>query len=117
VAEVGDARQFLLTVSYEVLSCLNSKLSHIKRAKNEKPYLSIVVPVYNEADNLEMLYSRLTSTLDDYGKAFEIILVNDGSRDATESILNDLHKRRPNHIRIVHFNGNFGSAYGDYGWL
>lgn len=73
-----------------------------------KPYLSIVVPVYNEADNLELLYSRLISTLDQYGKPYEIILVNDGSRDNTESMLNELFKRRPENIRIVHFNGNFG---------
>jgi undecaprenyl-phosphate 4-deoxy-4-formamido-L-arabinose transferase len=73
-----------------------------------KPYLSIVVPVYNEADNLENLYSRLISVLDNVGKSYEIILVNDGSRDGTEAILNDLHHRRPEHIRIVHFNGNFG---------
>jgi undecaprenyl-phosphate 4-deoxy-4-formamido-L-arabinose transferase len=72
------------------------------------PYLSIVVPVYNEAGNLENLYSRLISVLDKYGKSYEIILVNDGSRDGTEMILNDLYKRRPDHIRIVHFNGNFG---------
>lgn len=73
-----------------------------------KPYLSIVVPVYNEADNLEQLYSRLTSVLDNNGKSYEIILVNDGSRDGTEAILNNLYNRRPEHIRIVHFNGNFG---------
>jgi len=72
------------------------------------PYLSIVVPVYNEADNLEKLYSRLTSVLDHENKPYEIILVNDGSRDNTETILNDLYKRRPEQIRIVHFNGNFG---------
>ncbi len=73
-----------------------------------KPYLSIVIPVYNEAGNLEKLYSRLVSALDHYGKTYEIILVNDGSRDATETILNDLHQRRPAQIRVVHFNGNFG---------
>jgi undecaprenyl-phosphate 4-deoxy-4-formamido-L-arabinose transferase len=72
------------------------------------PYLSIVIPVYNEAGNLENLYSRLITVLDKYGKSYEIILINDGSRDGTEAILNDLHKRRPDHIRIVHFNGNFG---------
>jgi undecaprenyl-phosphate 4-deoxy-4-formamido-L-arabinose transferase len=73
-----------------------------------KPYLSIVVPVYNEADNLENLYLRLTNVLDNFGKPYEIILVNDGSKDNTEAILNDLFKRKPEHIRIVHFNGNFG---------
>jgi undecaprenyl-phosphate 4-deoxy-4-formamido-L-arabinose transferase len=73
-----------------------------------KPYLSIVVPVYNEADNLEKLFTRLTTTLDKFGKPYEVILVNDGSRDNTETILNDLFKRRSDVIRVVHFNGNFG---------
>jgi len=73
-----------------------------------KPYLSIVVPVYNEAGNLENLYSRLTQALDAYGKPYEIILINDGSRDATEAMLNELYARRPQQLRIVHFNGNFG---------
>jgi undecaprenyl-phosphate 4-deoxy-4-formamido-L-arabinose transferase len=73
-----------------------------------KPYLSIVIPVYNEADNLENLFTRLTTTLDDFGKTYEIILVNDGSRDATESILSELYTRRPDIIRVVNFNGNFG---------
>lgn len=73
-----------------------------------KPYLSIVVPVYNEAENLEKLYSRLITVLDSCGQSFEVILVNDGSRDETETILNKLHERRPEQIRIVHFNNNFG---------
>ena len=73
-----------------------------------KPYLSIVIPVYNEAGNLENLYSRLTTTLDHYQKPYEILLVNDGSRDATETILNNLYQRRPEQLRIIHFNGNFG---------
>ncbi len=72
------------------------------------PYLSIVVPVYNEADNLEKLYSRLVSVLDQYGKAYEIVWVNDGSRDRSEAILNDFYKKRPDTNCIVHFNGNFG---------
>lgn len=73
-----------------------------------KPYLSIVIPVYNEAGNLENLYSRLVGALDKFGKSYEIILVNDGSRDATEAMLNEIHQRRPEQIRVVHFNGNFG---------
>lgn len=73
-----------------------------------KPYLSIVIPVYNEAENLEKLYSRLTSTLDILAKPYEVILINDGSKDGTEAILNELHNRRPENIRVIHFNGNFG---------
>jgi len=74
----------------------------------KKPYLSIVIPVYNEAGNLESLYQRLTTAMDKYGKSYELILVNDGSRDDSEKILNELHQRRPEHIRVMHFNGNFG---------
>ncbi len=73
-----------------------------------KPYLSVVIPIYNEADNLEQLYSRLMKVLIDFGKSFEVILVNDGSRDHSTMILNDLFKRQSNHLRIIHFNGNFG---------
>lgn len=73
-----------------------------------KPYLSIVIPVYNEAGNLEQLYERLTSVLDAYAKPYEIILVNDGSSDNSAEILNALHDRRPKQIRVIHFSGNFG---------
>lgn len=73
-----------------------------------KPYLSIVIPIYNEEGNLEKLYTRLTSTLDNFGKTYEIILVNDGSRDGTEKLLNEIFQKRPDVFRIVHFNGNFG---------
>lgn len=73
-----------------------------------KPYVSVVVPVYNEQDNLEQLSLRLTTVLDKLDKPYEIILVNDGSSDNSETILNTLHQKRPDHLRIVHFNGNFG---------
>ncbi len=82
---------------------LLSKMSHIMQ-----PEISIVVPVYNEADNLASLFQRLTAAMDRYGKAYEIILVNDGSRDNSAGILNELQKRRPDVIRVIHFNGNFG---------
>jgi undecaprenyl-phosphate 4-deoxy-4-formamido-L-arabinose transferase len=72
------------------------------------PYLSIVIPVYNEAGNLEQLYQRLITTLDKQGKPYEILFVNDGSQDDSYEKLNELQKRRPEQIRIIHFNGNFG---------
>ena len=64
-----------------------------------KPYLSVVVPVYNEADNLEALCARLITVLDNFGKPYEIILINDGSSDGTESILNSLYQNN-NILRI-----------------
>jgi undecaprenyl-phosphate 4-deoxy-4-formamido-L-arabinose transferase len=73
-----------------------------------KPYISVVIPVYNEQENLENLYQRLTTVMDGIGKPYEIILTNDGSRDNSAQLLNELHKRRPEQIRVIHFNGNFG---------
>ncbi len=71
-------------------------------------YLSVVIPVYNEQDNLTALFDRLTKVCDDLQKPYEIIFINDGSRDNSEKILNDLQKKRPKQIRVIHFNGNFG---------
>ncbi len=72
------------------------------------PYLSIVIPVYNEQETLEELYRRLTAALDKLGKTYEIILTNDGSKDRSSEILKELHHRRPSQIRVIEFNGNFG---------
>jgi undecaprenyl-phosphate 4-deoxy-4-formamido-L-arabinose transferase len=72
------------------------------------PYLSIVIPVYNESDNLEQLYQRLINVLDKNKKPYEILFINDGSQDDSYNKLNELHKRRPEQIRVIHFNGNFG---------
>lgn len=74
----------------------------------QHPYLSIVIPVYNEEQTLEELYQRLTRTLDVLGKSYEIILTNDGSKDRSMEVLRELHARRPTQIRVIHFNGNFG---------
>ena len=71
-------------------------------------YLSVVIPVYNEAANLDALYQRLTTTLDGLNKTYEIIFTNDGSRDNSIDVLRGFHQQRPKQIRIVDFNGNFG---------
>ncbi len=75
---------------------------------SNNPYLSIVIPVHNEQECLEELYQRLTQSLDNLGKTYEIILTNDGSTDKSGEILEELHKRRPSQIRVIDFNGNFG---------
>ncbi len=73
-----------------------------------KPYLSVVIPVYNEAENLEALFTRLTAVLDRLGKPYEVIFTNDGSRDNSLTLLRDFHRRRPQQVRVIDFNGNFG---------
>ncbi len=73
-----------------------------------KPYVSVVVPVYNEQENLEALFTRLTAVLDAGGKPYEILFTNDGSRDNSLALLRDFHRRRPKEVRVIDFNGNFG---------
>lgn len=72
------------------------------------PYISVVIPVYNEAENLRTLYTRLTAVLDKMHKPFEILFTNDGSKDESLTILKALHQERPEQIRVIDFNGNWG---------
>jgi len=72
------------------------------------PYLSVVIPVYNEEANLEALFARLTKALDALGKSYEILFTNDGSRDHSGAMLREFHRRRPREVRVIDFNGNFG---------
>lgn len=72
------------------------------------PHISIVIPVYNEQDSLELLYARLFPVMDELGSSYEIIFVNDGSKDRSEFILQKLFNRRPDRIRVIHFNRNYG---------
>ena len=73
-----------------------------------KPYVSVVIPVYNEQENLPALFLRLAATLDKIGKPFEILFTNDGSRDNSLTLLKDFHQQRPKQVRVIDFNGNFG---------
>jgi undecaprenyl-phosphate 4-deoxy-4-formamido-L-arabinose transferase len=73
-----------------------------------KPYLSVVIPVYNEQENLPALFLRLTAVLDKVGKPYEILFTNDGSRDNSLTLLKDFHQQRPTQVRVIDFNGNFG---------
>jgi undecaprenyl-phosphate 4-deoxy-4-formamido-L-arabinose transferase len=72
------------------------------------PYLSVVIPVFNEEDNLEELGRRLLGTLGQDGRPFEIILVDDGSTDRSWEIIAALHERHPEVLRAIQFHRNFG---------
>jgi len=73
-----------------------------------RPELSIVIPVYNEQEALPRLFERLYPALDALGSSYEIVFVNDGSRDASVALLADQFRRRPDVTRVVLFNGNYG---------
>ncbi|MEN9867759.1 MAG: hypothetical protein RL748_3349 [Pseudomonadota bacterium] len=70
--------------------------------------LSVVIPVYNEAAGLAHLFARLYPALDALDMPYEIIFVNDGSRDNSVSILAAQYRLRPDVTRVVLFNGNYG---------
>jgi len=71
--------------------------------------LSVVIPVYNEADNLDELFECLEKTLDQEKISYEIIAVNDGSRDGTWQRL-ESHARRNPQIRAINFQRNYGQT-------
>jgi undecaprenyl-phosphate 4-deoxy-4-formamido-L-arabinose transferase len=73
----------------------------------EQPYLSIVIPVYNEESNLVPLMERLYPVVKETGRTFEIIFTNDGSRDRSLEILQKMVQQYPG-VKVVEFNGNFG---------
>ena len=72
------------------------------------PTVSVIIPVYNEEEVLEALFNRLYPVLDAMAEPYEIIFVNDGSRDRSPQLLADQFRLRPDVTRVVLFNGNFG---------
>ena len=70
--------------------------------------LSVVIPIYNEQASLDKLFARLYPALDALGLSYEIIFINDGSRDRSAAILADQFRLRPDVTRVVLFNGNYG---------
>jgi undecaprenyl-phosphate 4-deoxy-4-formamido-L-arabinose transferase len=72
------------------------------------PRLSIVIPVYNEESGLAALFARLYPALDNLGESYEIIFINDGSRDRSAALLREQFQQRPDVTRVVLFSGNYG---------
>jgi glycosyltransferase involved in cell wall biosynthesis len=73
------------------------------------PELSIVIPVYNESPNVKRLYEELTEVLGQYGRSYELVLVDDGSMDDTFEQLATLQSRDPR-LRVIRFRRNFGQT-------
>lgn len=73
------------------------------------PDISIIIPVYNEEANIPELRTRLQKSLDTLGKTWEVVLVNDGSTDGTEKLLDDIAELDTRFI-VIHFRRNFGQT-------
>ena len=76
--------------------------------------LSLVVPCYNEAENVAAFQDAVISAFDGCGYDYEIIFVNDGSKDATLHNLRKLHATQKCPVKVVSFSRNFGKEAGIY---
>jgi len=72
------------------------------------PELSIIIPVYNEQDVLPLLFARLYPVLDRLDRSFEVVLVDDGSRDRSPGLLRQQYRQRPDVTRVVLLRANAG---------
>ena len=72
------------------------------------PQVTVVIPVYNEEASLGALFARLYPALDALSGSYEVIFINDGSRDKSAAILAEQYHVRPDVTRVILFNGNFG---------
>jgi len=72
------------------------------------PQISVVIPVFNEEAGLAALFERLYTALDKLGSPYEVIFVDDGSRDRSAALLKDQFQRRPDVTRVIVLNANYG---------
>ncbi len=71
------------------------------------PVYSVVAPVFNEEETLPHFYARVMAAMERLGEPFELVLINDGSRDGSFQAMRALHERDPR-VRVVDFSRNFG---------
>lgn len=81
-----------------------------KDSKKQKSsdFISVVVPVFNEEENIDTFLPRLFKTMDKTKRKYEVIIVDDGSSDRTPSMLKEYFKKRSDVLRVITFNGNYG---------
>ena len=85
------------------------KNTKIERSKDKTLDLSVVVPIYNEADNVERLYKSLEEVLSKLDKNYEVLLIDDGSTDGTTDKLAEIHERNPKY-KVIQFRRNYGQT-------
>jgi len=74
-----------------------------------RPHISMVVPIYNEEESIPYLYEELDGVLQSLNRPYEVILIDDGSRDRSFEMLAELHEQNPR-WRVIQFRRNFGQT-------
>ena len=75
----------------------------------ERPELSVVIPALNEEGNIQAVYDRLVRALDTLGRTYEVLFVDDGSRDGTAAVAEDFCRKDPR-VKLISLRQNFGKA-------
>ena len=73
-------------------------------------HLSLIVPVYNEQDSVDLLIERIHEAMRDYGSPWELVIVDDGSLDATATRVLEAIERYGRHVRLAQLQRNFGQT-------
>lgn len=81
------------------------------KTQRSKPEISVVIPLYNEQENVPPLYEELSSAMNSLGRSYEVIVVDDGSTDNSFQKLKAIQEKDPN-WRIIRFRRNFGQTAG-----
>lgn len=72
-----------------------------------KARYSVIVPMFNEEEVIQVTYERLKKVMDGCGDSYELVFVNDGSRDRTAEIMREISSR-DEHVKLIDFSRNFG---------
>lgn len=75
----------------------------------DQPDLSVIVPFYNEEDNIRRMHAAIVAAIEPLGVPFEMVLVNDGSKDRTLELATDIAREDPR-VRVVNFRRNYGQT-------
>ena len=76
----------------------------------KRPDLTVVVPLYNEEESLPELYKKIADVCSGNNISYDVIFVDDGSRDKSRDVLDSLYKADPDHIKIISFRRNYGKS-------
>lgn len=82
---------------------------HSAQVADSKPVISVVIPLLNEEESIPHLYRSLTDAMDAYGRPYEVIIVDDGSRDRSFALLKEITEKDPRYT-VVQLRRNFGQT-------